>query len=449
MKTINRSRYKIFLSSNTGIILLTLFSLELYLLFSLPLSSQAQSSCAGYNKCVELQTPSANKVQGPITYWFDNDHIDSLLAPEAATDFRDRLKSVATNWATKTGVSISEGTSGQVRIRVSGISFYRNSNGVVEPDQNHPGGTVMTFSTEWPEWTSAGKDRLASHEWGHILGIGDVSQTGCPLVETIMRKFSADSTTFDNQLKGTASLPTPGLPVFCDWCNVKDKQAGLPLGTSCPAPTPEYTPEPCATPVFDGGGTTSCECNPDDPNCVSPTLVDILGDGFDLTDAAGGVKFDIRNSGSLLRVAWTTQNSDDAWLALDRNANGTIDSGAELFGNFSPQPATTERNGFLALAEFDKPQNGGNNDGQISASDSIFSSLRLWTDTNHNGISEPAELHTLSEFGIASLDLKYKEAKRTDQFGNWFRYRAKVRSERDSTVERWAWDVFLRFDSSK
>ena len=427
--------------------LLAVFFVGLCLFFTFAFNSHAQSGCAAYNECVALQTVSTNKVQGPITYWFDNDHIDSLVDPDTANDFRTRLRAVATNWATKTGVSISEGTSGQVRIRVSGVSFYTNSNGVVEADQNHPGGKVMTFSTEWPEWTSAGKDRLALHEWGHILGIGDVSQTGCPLVETIMRKFNADPTEFDNQLKGIATLPAPGQPIFCDWCNVKDKQAGLVLGTSCPAPTPAYNPEPCATPIFDGGGSSSCECYPDDPNCVSPVIIDIVGDGFQLTDAARGVFFDIRNSGSPLRVAWTAQTSDDAWLTLDRDRNGTIDNGGELFGNFSPQPPTNKRNGFLALAEFDKPQNGGNSDGEISNNDLIFSSLRLWQDTNHNGISEPTELHALSELGVTSIDLKFKEAKRTDQFGNLFRYRAKVRSESSASIEHWAWDVFLRFET--
>jgi len=185
--------------------------------------------------------------------------------------------------------------------------------------------------------------------------------------------------------------------------------------------------------------TGAC-CQPYNP---SPIIVDVDGSGFHLTSADDGVWFDFFGTGAAINIAWTAPTSTNAWLVLDRDGNGLIDSGKELFGDITPQPPTTNPNGFLALAEYDKPVNGGNADGVMSNKDAIFSSLRLWQDANHNGISEADELHRLHELGLKSIDLDYKESKKQDAYGNRFRYRSKVKDTHDAQLGRWAWDVFL------
>jgi hypothetical protein len=171
------------------------------------------------------------------------------------------------------------------------------------------------------------------------------------------------------------------------------------------------------------GGT--CEL----PNC--PLIVDTAHDGYRLTSVEDGVRFDLNADGVAEQVAWTRRDSDDAFLVMDRNGNGQIDDGTELFGNFTPVFSdgsdVTAPNGFEALRFGESPSHGPSYpDRQIDRRDAIYGQLMLWRDRNHNGISEPGELEPLAHSGIVAIDTDYKRSRRVDRFGNEFRQRGRV-----------------------
>ena len=123
-----------------------------------------------------------------------------------------------------------------------------------------------------------------------------------------------------------------------------------------------------------------------------PLVFDLNFDGVRLTPLTGStVHFDFDGDGFAERTGWVSAR--DGLLALDRNGNGIIDNGLELFG-------TTQRDGFAVLSDFDT-----NGDNMITSADAVFGDLRIWRDANQDGISQASELLTLSQAGIVSINL--------------------------------------------
>lgn len=210
-------------------------------------------------------------------------------------------------------------------------------------------------------------------------------------------------------------------------------EASLSNNHFCPACTeqaPDETQDPSDGPILQG-----CA-----PECGSPIVVDLDRGGFRFTDVAGGVRFDLDGDGGAEAISWLARGSGDGWLALDRDGDGAIGSGAELFGDATPQPAADAPHGYLALAVFDAAAAGGDGDGWITAADRVFEDLRLWLDADHDGVSQPAELLPLAAAGIRAIDLSFVESRRRDRHGNELRYTGRVRLARGTTQST---DVFL------
>jgi hypothetical protein len=50
---------------------------------------------------------------------------------------------------------------------------------------------------------------------------------------------------------------------------------------------------------------------------VMALVVDVLGNGFQMTSAADGVMFDLQGKGTQRQFSWIAAGSDDSWLALE------------------------------------------------------------------------------------------------------------------------------------
>lgn len=295
-------------------------------------------------------------------------------------------------------------------------------------------GAIVTF-----DLTQATEDtfflKLGLHEIGHTMGLDNL---------------------FVDPLALNCGGQTAGGSVMNSFCGSNDSANNMPTSvTTCDNTTVDENPQYQPPPDLPGGGDPcDCPCGQvcEDSTCVlplggegdlcTPVIIAVgLSSDYPLTGPEEGVWFDLDADGDKDRTAWTQPGTDVAFLALDRNQNGRIDNGSELFGNHTALPSgTTPTDGFNALIFYDQFANGGNGDGVIDTRDSIWQELLLWIDENHNGYSEPDELYHPETFDLTSISLNLGVQNRSDQHGNIFRLKAPCQLGKE---QRFAYDVFF------
>lgn len=187
--------------------------------------------------------------------------------------------------------------------------------------------------------------------------------------------------------------------------------------------------------------------------CTSPLILDLEEDGLLIWGSNFGVDFDIDGDGTKERIGWTGIGRD-AFLWTDRNRNGVVDDGSELFGTATEFPGDGfAKNGFEALARLDTAAYGGNGDGILDAADDGWRSLLLWIDENRNGVSERAEIRPLAAEGIQAFDLAYDVLDEFDGAGNLWAFEGTfVQQIREQSDQRFRLgrivDVFFDYDDA-
>ncbi len=255
----------------------------------------------------------------------------------------------------------------------------------------------------------------------YVVGIAQsASQKTGVMYSQVRRQIPVPAYSRTYQVNGRHVSTSAAIVFYADISSVSHATVG-------PEPRDDFWPPPDEGESEDE--CSDCEDGGSDDDW-SPIILDAARDGYHLTGVDDGVRFDLNADGVPEQVSWTRAESDDAFLVMDRNGNGTIDSGAELFGNATPAyPGTdiTTANGFEALRFLESRDYGFSlPDEVLDAQDASFARLLLWRDANHNGISEPDELQPVAGAGLVSIGTDYKNKKRRDRYGNEFRQRGMV-----------------------
>ncbi len=280
--------------------------------------------------------------------------------------------------------------------------------------------------------TKVGSGTISATGQGYCSGLGYWCGTGTGVGQVASPTF----------VKGYAYDPsedsvTPSLDIWNIATGLGGKILTYGCGTIFNSPSVTgkqyYTPCSCSVAL----GALSGDCKP------SPIILDTKDEGFHLTGAEAGTLFRATPEAAPMKLSWLDPRFGNGWLVRP-NPDGSwtdMSLSRNLFGNLSPQPPGGERNGYRALAYWAAQEGCGEIDHLDARNCSaVWNALRVWTD-NGDGIVQPSELHTLSDLGYTRVDLRYRDSRFTDAWGDQFRYTSTVRDDQGHERER-SYDVF-------
>jgi hypothetical protein len=155
------------------------------------------------------------------------------------------------------------------------------------------------------------------------------------------------------------------------------------------------------------GSVSNWLAQPVDGNGSREVLVlDLDGNGVCVTSRSQGVIFRFNPRESAIRTPWVCARRPDPFFAVDVTKNGRIDGSWELLGGMLGPHHAIRYLREMDGARLNEGQIRFGSDGKIDIRDSIFRSLILWTDANHNGTSEEMELQSAEYAGVISISLQ-------------------------------------------
>jgi VCBS repeat-containing protein len=186
--------------------------------------------------------------------------------------------------------------------------------------------------------------------------------------------------------------------------------------------------------------TSSWREGQSDGEYTPPIVLDFNANGITSTSLdKSDVYFDYDSDGIKEKTAWI--ESADGLLSVDLNGDGIISDGSELFGEYTKKlDGTNAVDGYDALKQYDT-----NNDDILDSSDANFELLKIWQDSNSDGITDDSELKSLGEYGITQITLKNDDFEQTLENDNLISMQTNYSTNDSQGVVR---DVWFQIDKN-